>query len=161
MTQQLKGYFEISRPQLIVAMGIAVSGVAALFTSYDAASRIDRERRTCETSDALKRKLQVRFIVLLILSIVALVIGIVIGIIMRNNPNKILTIGLMAAGILGILFAIAGRFENSSTGLKVGISWAAFVAFIVVGILMETGRLGGIKKEDTVKKEETKTPDSI
>jgi F0F1-type ATP synthase membrane subunit c/vacuolar-type H+-ATPase subunit K len=136
---QAKGYFTLNQWQLLIVLGVAISGIAAFVTAYDALFKIDSKVAACAESDALKKALQTRFIVVLVLSCVAIVIGIILGIVYRKNPKRVLTFGLTAFGILGILYAVITKYNKAQISIKLGISWTSFIAFIILGYLCDAG----------------------
>jgi len=124
--------------QLIIILGVAVSGLASYVTTYNALSKINT-LSACTESAQLQHELQVKFIVTIVLACIAVVIGIVLSWIFGRNqtPHRLVTFGLTAAGLLGILYALSLRFRKLTDNVQLFISWGSFVAFIILGFLLE------------------------
>ena len=151
----IQNYFSLTTWQFLVIIGIAVSGIAAFINTYNMWTNINANWNACANSGALKKELQIQFIVLLVVSIVAILIGILLAALFRHskNPRRLVTLGIVTAGILGTVYAISMKFQNSSNAVKLGISWFAFLAFIILGIFMSTGYTITETKTTKVKKE--------
>ena len=143
--------FSINNWQYAVILGIAVSGIAAFVNTYDAISNINKNRQTCTQTDQLKHELNVRFVILIILSCLALLIGLLMAWSFRTSENKhqVLTLGLASGGILGILYAVSTKFQNTTNAVKLGVSWISLAAFIILGFLIGTGKIGNKTPEIT------------
>jgi hypothetical protein len=143
---QLKNYFKMSAWQYVVILGIAISGLATFINTYNAFSRINENLEgcihACPQSLEIYQSLQTQFIIILILSIVAILFGILLFWLLRKaeNQRRIITLGIITAGIFGIFYAISIRFNSLATGFKVAISWAAFIAFLILGFLIGKGK---------------------
>ena len=130
-------YFSMSPWQILVILGIGISGLTTFVTTYDAITNINAQIQTCTRSDPLRRQLNIQFIVLLILAILAILIGIILAWLLRNatNTRRIMTLGIIVAGIFGIIYAISIKLANStlSSVLKAGLSWTVFIGFLIAG----------------------------
>lgn len=134
---KVANYLQLGKTQYAVILGLAVSGVSSIVSTYDYASKLDQKQKKCEESEDLKKALRTRFIVLMILSCLAVVIGVIIGIILRKNPKKLLTFGITTSGIFGIGYALFSYFQNKTTAITMGASWSIFFIFILLGIILE------------------------
>jgi len=133
----LASLFTLNKWQLIVILGIAISGLAAFVNTYNALSGINTLTNTCYNQDVLKRKFNTQFIVTLVLGIVALVVGLLLSWLFRKSSGlRLATLGLGIAGIFGIIYAISVKFSGANNALKLGVSWTAFVVFILFGFLV-------------------------
>ncbi len=72
-------YFTLNAWQYLVILGIAVSGLAAFATTYDAITGIDTKMEVCEQTGDLKHQLNIKFIVILVLSCLAVLFGIIMA----------------------------------------------------------------------------------
>lgn len=136
--ENISKYFNITSWQGIVIIGIAISGIASFVNTYNAWSGINIELEKCSQTSELKKKLYIQFIVIMVLSSLAIVLGIVLAWLFRTseNPRKILTFGIITLGILGIVYALATKFQNTSNSIKLTISWASFIGFIILGFFV-------------------------
>lgn len=123
-----------------IVVGLALSGVASFVTTYNSISGINN-LDNCAQSEAYKNALQTKFLVTLILSILAIVIGIILMFIFRanadGNRHSVITMGIILVGIVGIIYSLTLKFKNFGNGTLSVISWGTFVAFIILGILVE------------------------
>jgi hypothetical protein len=133
-------FFTLNNWQYIVILGIAISGLAAFITTYNAVTKINKDLLTCENSVALKHALNTKFLIVLILSCIAVFIGILLAWLFRANANqrKLLTIGITTMGIFGILYAIGIKFRGTTNNLQLGISWITFLAFLILGFFFSS-----------------------
>lgn len=143
-------YFTLNAWQYLVILGIAVSGLAAFATTYDAITGIDTKMAVCEQTGDLKHQLNIKFIVILVLSCLAVVFGIIMAWFFRSQENqrRLLTLGITTSGILGILYALSIRFTSTSNLVKLGISWGSLLCFLLLGFFLHTGvKISGITTE--------------
>ncbi len=133
-------YFSLNWWQLIVVAGIAISGIAAIANTYDAITGVDKDIEGCENVSNLRKKLEAKFIIIIVLSCLAVVGGIILAWLLRSGTNqrKLLTMGLTTGGILGILYALTIRFRGTSNMVKLGISWVSLLAFVLLGFFINT-----------------------
>jgi TRAP-type C4-dicarboxylate transport system permease large subunit len=132
--------FGLSKWQITVILGVALSGFAAYITTYNAVSGIDKQYAECADTGDLGKKMQVQFIVTMILACIAMVVGIILSWLcesMWNSPHRIITFGITIAGIFGLLYALSIKFSSYTNTFKVGMSWTALVAFILLGFLVD------------------------
>jgi len=145
----MKNYFTLQSWQLLVILGIALSGLSTFVTTYNAWSGINTNVQACAQSSLLQKKLKTKFIVILVLSCLAVVLGILLAWFLRRNPNprKLFTLGITGVGVFGIIYAIALKFQNVTDKVKLGVSWASFVAFLLLGFFLSYGgvTVGGVK----------------
>ena len=144
--QTAKKYFSgMTSWQILVIFGIAISGLATFVNTYDAASGINAQIQTCMQTGTLQQQLNTEFIVLIVLSCVAIVLGIILAWFMRNavNSRRVMTLGVIIAGICGILYAISIKLSSStmSSVLKAGLSWTVFIGFLVAGYFISSKNL--------------------
>ena len=139
----MSSVFLPSKWQFFIILGVAVSGIAAFINTYDAIAKIDSKLANCAESAALANTLKIRFIIMLVLSCLAIIIGIVLSWVLRNNPKLILTFGLITTGLLGIIYAVVTKYNKAEMGVKLGISWISLLAFVILGYLLDSGKLGG------------------
>jgi hypothetical protein len=144
---QLLNLTALNNWQLMIIFGTALSGMASLVNTYDYVSGINNKVQQCNQSADVEALLKTRFIVLLVLSSLAIVLGILFGFIFRNNPKRLVTFGLGAAGVFGILYAIYSWYQYTPIGnaTKLGVSWGAFVLFLLLGFLYSQQKITGIK----------------
>lgn len=137
-----KNFFTLNNWQYLVILGIAISGLAAFINTYDAISGINKKTQICAQSSLLQKELNTQFIVLIVLSCFAIVLGIILAWIFRSGTNqrKIVTLGIMTVGIFGIIYALAIKFYQFSISAKLGISWVAFLGFLILGYFISSGK---------------------
>lgn len=137
----LSRYLTLSTWQYLVILGIAISGLAAFVNTYDAITGIDAKTQACEQTGDLGHQLNVKFIIVLVLSCIAVVLGIVLAWFFRAqvNQHRLMTLGITTGGIFGILYALSIKFVNTSNFVKLGISWASLLAFLLLGFFLHTG----------------------
>lgn len=133
---EAKSFIPRNNLQLIALLGIALSGLAAFVTTYDALFKVDSLKSQCDQSGELKSALQTRFIVLLVISCLAVVLGLLIAWFVRNSPAKIVLLGIAGAGLAGILYAVVNKYNHAQSSIKLGLSWASFVAFVILGVIL-------------------------
>lgn len=123
-----------------VVVGLALSGVASFATTYNSISGINN-LDNCAQTEAYKNALQTKFLVTLILSILAIVIGIILMFLFRanaaGNRHSVITMGIILVGIVGIIYSLTLKFKNFGNSTLAVISWGTFIAFIILGILIE------------------------
>lgn len=140
---------------IIIVLGFAISGLAAFVSTYDAIFGIRREMQRCQDSSALRNKLNVQFIVLTVLAILLIVAGIALAVYTKSRkpapsaqgelPGKssmYLTVALVTFGIVGLLYALMVKFRGMAGFFKLGISWIAFICFLVLVFMVYKARSG-------------------
>jgi len=135
-------YFSLNKWQMFIILGIAISGIAAFINTYDALFKIDEKMAKCAESDALSHDIKIRFIVLLVVSCLAVALGIILAIVLtvlKKNPKWVLVFSLVIAGVLGVLYAVVTNYSKADTGVKLGISWASLIAFVILGFVVGRG----------------------
>ena len=137
-----KRLFTLSNWQYVVILGIAISGLAAFVNTYDAWSGINAKLAACTQDPVLKKELNTQFIVILVLSCLAVLLGIILAWIFRSklNQRKIITLGITTAGVLGILYALSIKFQNTTNAAKLGVSWVSFLAFLILGYFISSNK---------------------
>lgn len=147
---KIKEYFTISTPQYLIIMCIAVIGVLAIISTYNAiqsaATDIRANYQECKESDDLKSALDAKFWVILVLSAFIIVVGAVLTWFLRSSSQyRLLTLGLITLGILGILFSFIMKFraylfslraDNATIWITPVVLWLLFVVFIILGYVM-------------------------
>lgn len=133
----------LSGPQLIIVLGIAISGLAAFINTYNAITKINAQIQQCTDSPQLRSALNKQFIVILVLSCFAVVLGIFLAWLFRKatNQRQLLTLGIIAIGIFGILYAISIKFQYVANDLKLGLSWVSLAAFIILGFFLSSKQI--------------------
>lgn len=127
-------YFDLSIWQILIIIGIAISLLAAFINTYNAVADLNT---ACVQTEALQKKLNTQFIVMVVLGSIALVVGIILSwLFRRGTGSRLITLGLTASGIFAIIYGLTIRYANTSNNIKLGISWGALAAFVVLGILM-------------------------
>ncbi|MEM0354019.1 MAG: hypothetical protein QXW79_00420 [Thermoplasmata archaeon] len=136
--KSLKKYFSMTSWQYLVILGIAITGLASFINTYNAFSDINIHTEKCYQEDPLNKEIHTQFVVVLVLSILSLVLGITLAILLRHakNQRRIVTLGIITVGIFGIIYSLSLKFYTFSGWTKVGISWASFVAFLILGFFM-------------------------
>ena len=138
--KNFKKYLSLDTWHYLVIIGIAVSGLAAFVSTYDAISGINNAVKICTESNVLKKEIDIKFIVLLVLSCFAVILGLVLAWFFRgqDNQRKLLTLAIMTTGIFGILYALTIKFHNASNTFKLFASWLTFLGFLVLGWFLST-----------------------
>lgn len=124
--------------QFFIIIAIAVSGMATFVNTYDAIAGINKMTPTIEKSPELQKAEKTRFYVFLCISLILFFIGAIMAYIMNKNQNqrKIISYGLMTAGLLGFVFTLTDRFRGYSIGAKLAVSWIALIVFIVIALFI-------------------------
>ncbi|BCS83312.1 hypothetical protein QLL95_gp0811 [Cotonvirus japonicus] len=135
-------YFNVSGWQMIVIAGIAISSIAAFATTYDAITGLDKKIESCEQTTEIKKQLNTKFIVILVLSCLAVVLGLLLAWFFRTQANqrRLLTLGITGGGLIGILYSLSLRFRNATNLVKLGISWVSLLAFVLLGFFISSGK---------------------
>lgn len=122
----------------IAILGMAVSGLALYVSFYDWVSGIQKELRRCEQSDALKRKIQNRFIITMVIFSVLAVLGFVLVWKFTGKPTA--TMGLVGIGLLGVLYGLAEKFQDTSAVIRGFSAFVALIAFTGMAFFLDRGR---------------------
>lgn len=139
-----------NRSDYFIIVGIAVSGLAAFVTTYDAISNISAEYTACAETGNLKKELDTQFIVITVLSSITVVIGIVMGFLLNDQKYNILTLGIITAGIFGILYALTIKLQSASSKIKVIAAWTTFFLFLFLGWFVKRNSKGEfVGKQET------------
>lgn len=142
----LSNLFTLNKWQLLVILGIAISGLAAFVNTYNSISGINKLTDTCYNSADLKKKFNTQFIVTLVLGILALILGLLLSWMFRKSSGlRLATLGLAIAGLFGIIYAISVKFSGANNALKLGVSWTAFGVFVALGFFIANS--GGEKTQ--------------
>jgi len=116
--------------------GLAISGFSTLVTTYDA---IAQPNTWTECTDKpgidVEQKHQTKFLVVLIISILAVIAGIIIKLLL---DYQLYAYGLLTAGVIGIMYALFSKIADINIGVKTGISWVSFLAFLALGFFSES-----------------------
>lgn len=121
---------KLNSNQYLILIGAVISGISAIFNSYDAISGIDTKQSECEESNDLKKSMTVRFGVLLALASLA-IIGGVIAMVLLKEKHQMLTLGLISGGLLAMVYVIVDRYlRRGSSITKLGLSWVALFGFV-------------------------------
>ena len=132
----------LGKVQFAIIIGIALSGLACLINTYDAIAKINEKRQACVETGDLKKILEVRFIVMLVLSIVALIAGIVLGFIFKMRGMTV-AFGFATAGFFGIIYSILSKFKDTGNmGVKLTLSWLSLFLFVGLGFFFGAGKMG-------------------
>lgn len=136
-------FFSLNTWQYLIIIGIAISGIAAFVNTYDAWRGISKKMQDCTQSSSLRKELNAQFIVILVLSILTLFLGIILLWIFRNKENqrRLITLGTITIGILGIVYSISIKLQNLTNTIKLAISWASFAIFLVIGFFYSRPKL--------------------
>ena len=132
---------ELSTTQFLVIIGIAVSGVAAFVNTYNAIAGINYLEPAVKESQNLQNVMRTRFIVFLVISILLIVVGGGLAFSFRNSENKrkVISYGLITAGILGLIYTLTEQFKGSSMAAKLAVSWIALIIFLAIGFFLSRG----------------------
>lgn len=133
-------FFTLNSWQYLLILAIAISGLAAFINTYDAWSNINSKLIECTESDSLRKELNTQFIIIIVLSCIAIVIGVLLAWFFRRaaNQRRILTLGIITAGIFGILYALSIKFRSVTNKFKLGVSWLSFIFFIILGFFLSS-----------------------
>lgn len=128
-------YFQLNTWQYLIILGIAVSGLAAFVTTYDAWSNINKNYQACAQTGTLQDELKTQFIVITVLSCFAVILGLILAWFFRKNenPRQLLTLGIMTTGLFGIIYALTIKFQDVDNKINVALSWITFIGFLVLG----------------------------
>ncbi|MEM3062876.1 MAG: hypothetical protein QW303_04965, partial [Nitrososphaerota archaeon] len=142
--------------QYLVILGIAITGLASFINTYNAFSDINIHTEKCYQEEPLNREIHIQFVVVLVLSILSLVLGITLAILLRHakNQRRIVTLGIITVGIFGIIYSLSLKFYTFSGWTKVGISWASFIAFLVLGFFISIETSEGVEEDEDNEEEE-------
>lgn len=131
---------QLSATQFIVVIGIAVSGIAAFINTYDAIAGIRKLTPTIEETPELRKALKTRFLVFLSISAILIVIGVILAFVTHGSGRgKVISYGLMTAGVLGFIFTLNDRFKGYSIAAKLAVSWISLIVFIALGFYLSKG----------------------
>jgi uncharacterized membrane protein len=130
-------YFNLTKTQYVVMLGVAISGLSTLLNTYNSISKINSIQNECPQNDEYNKAVRIKLYVILALSLTFLLIGVILGIVLRNNPKRMITIGLASSGIFGLLYVSAMGLQKTPDGIKLGASWGSFLIFIILGFLLE------------------------
>lgn len=139
--QHAEALFSLSTTQIIVILGIIIFGMATFINTYNAITTLESDIGTILDNNKIQRDLWIQFGWTIGFSLLMLVISGILIFIFKSRP-KILVVGFSTLGIFGIIYAFLVRFQYSATpnqtwaNIKMYISWALFIMFIVVGIIM-------------------------
>jgi len=139
-SEYAKKYFSLNGWQYLIIIGIAVSGLAAFVTTYNAISGINATILGCTKYGNIKRELTIKFIIILTLSCFAVVLGLILAWFFRKKQNqrRILTLGIITTGILGIIYSLSIKLQDFSDSIKLIASWLAFIIFLFLGYFLST-----------------------
>lgn len=139
-TGNMKRYFDLSPWHYLIILGVAVSGMAALINTYNAVSGFNDKVKGCTQTKSVKSAINTKFIILLVISIFIVIFGFVLAWFLRgqDNQRRLLTLGLMTAGIFGILYSLSIKFDDVSNNFKLWASWIVFLGFILLGFFLST-----------------------
>ncbi len=147
---QFSNYFTISSWQFLIILGIAISGIAALMSTYDAiqagVADIKTDLQQCAETSGIKTALDLKFWIIIVLSVFIVAISVVLTWFLRDKSQyRLLTLGLITLGIFGILFSIIIKLRTYLFSIKgntttvwvsLVVSWLVFLAFIILGFVM-------------------------
>jgi hypothetical protein len=146
----VKKYFTIDSWQFLIILGIAISGVAALISTYNAiqagVSDLKTDLQQCTESSGIKSALDLKFWIILVLAVFIVAIGAVLTWFLRDQSKyRLLTLGLITLGIFAILFSIIIKLrtflfsvkgQSTTIWISLIVSWLVFLAFIILGYAM-------------------------
>lgn len=135
----LKDYFTMDGWNYLLVLGIALTGISALISTYDAISNINDSQAACANAEPLAGQLDTKFWVMLSVSIVAVLFGLVFAWFLRTKKSKLFTLVTLIVilmGTLGVLYAIHMKINLLSNGPRLVLSWVLFLAFLIAGIYM-------------------------
>lgn len=141
LTEHASALFTLSTTQIIVILGIIVFGMAAFITTYNAITSIETDVGQQLNTPQIQHELWVQFGWTLGLSLLILVVAGILAFIFKSNP-KILVLGLGGLGIFGIIYSFLVRFQYATNvngtweNIKLYISWALFIMFIILAIVL-------------------------
>lgn len=124
-------YTEIDNTQMMIILGIAISGMASIINLYDATTGYTLKQDECKESDSLKKATTVRFAMLLVISI--LIMGLGMYMVYKPDSNRTMALGLVIAGLFGFLYALSSGIRGAQSPIKTILSLGTFVFFVVYG----------------------------
>jgi heme O synthase-like polyprenyltransferase len=153
--KDIRRFFALNTWQYFIIIGIAISGIAAFVNTYDAWRSISKKMQECTNSNPLKKELKIQFIVMLTLSILTLLLGLILLWIFRNKENqrRLITLGTITIGILGIVYSISIKLQDVTNIVKLGVSWVSFAAFLVLGFFFSRPKLPWASESGTTQSE--------
>jgi len=141
-SKKVKGYTSLTGAQYALIMGLALSGLSTFTTTYDAISGLDQTDQ--QLPQSVKDQLRTRYITILVISCLAFVAGIGAGYYFGSQDgepsNQLLSFGLMAFSIVGIIYSIFVMFSSTKgvSYVKLGLSWTSLIAFVILGYMYQT-----------------------
>jgi ABC-type sugar transport system permease subunit len=132
--KQTKDYLNMSPKEYLLILGIAISGIAALINTYNAASNIIATE--CQATTGYQTAIQNKLIVILVISCLVIVVGIILSITLKEKRKyRGIFLSLISMGLFGILYALTIKFQNAANVIKVGISWGALIGLVALKLL--------------------------
>jgi len=136
---------DLSTNNKFLALGLALSGIAAYTSTYDFISSITSEYKKCNNMSDLKDKLRNKFIITLVLCSVAVVVAIVLFVLMNSRDwtfikSSPFVPGLLIIGLFGIVYALFEKYSTISSIINVVISWVVLIVFIMLGFRSATNQ---------------------
>ena len=134
-TINAKRYFTLDTWHYLIVIGIAVSGLAAFVNTYNAISGINDDVISCANSSQLSNDLTIQMIIMLVVSFLAIGLGVLLALLFRKNQNqrRLLTLGIISIGVLGIIYSASIKLQSLSNQIKLWTSWITFFIFLALG----------------------------
>lgn len=137
---EVKKFMTLNMWQYLVIIGIAVSGITAFVTIYNAASNVNDYYASCESNTNLKKSLNVKFGIMLSISVLIILFGILLAWFFRAKPNprRILTLGIITIGLFGFLYAFSIKLQSVVDWVKLAASIFTLIGFLILGWYLST-----------------------
>jgi len=150
-SQKKLASYGLNNKQVIVLIGIAVTGLISFASTADSASGLSTAE--IENPD-LQAKYNKKFIIVIIFASLALAIGICLSAALYyyGKTQTVVSTGLILAGILAFLYSIFLKNRNVTNKVKLVLSWGSFSVFVLLGFLLAyygTSKQGKGKGEES------------
>jgi len=134
-SQKKLASYGLNNKQVIVLIGIAVTGLISFASTADSASGLSTAE--IENPD-LQAKYNKKFIIVIIFASLALAIGICLSAALYyyGKTQTVVSTGLILAGILAFLYSIFLKNRNVTNKVKLVLSWGSFLVFVLLGFLL-------------------------
>ena len=158
LLKKIKSFTFLTPSQVVVMLGAAAAGVAAITNTYDVLFKVNDAVKECDQDAATNKLLKTRFIVFLVLSILAFISGILVGIFTKGNW-KLTALGLSVAGLAGASYSLYSWFQYStfSNIARISASWGLLAVFMTAGLLLSGSGLTASDAASVVELKEVKT----
>lgn len=136
-TRTLADFFTMNPVSYALILGVALTGIAALSTTYDVITGIDDDERACANVDPLKHKLNSKFWVALAVGCIFMLFGLVLTYAFHKKSNKFYTgfvVALLLMGAFTILYALQMQIKHWSSWPRLATMWGLFILFVIAAV---------------------------